>query len=160
MKIRQGKIEDIEQIVDIVIQTSNIHYENRRDIFKKKTRETIKEWMKSEIESEDKNILIVEENEEILGVLIYKIRDVQEHINLNDTKNIWIDEICVDEKHRSQGIGKFLMDEIKKIAKEIGCKRIELNCWEFNNRARKFYEENGLTTQRRIMEVEILEELL
>lgn len=160
MKIRQGKMEDVEQIVEIAMQTSNIHYENRKDIFKKKTRETIEEWMKSEIESEEKNILVVEENEKILGMLIYKIRDVQEHMNLKDTKNIWIDEICVDEKHRSQGIGKLLMEEMKKIAHKIGCNRIELNCWEFNNRARKFYEENRFTTQRRIMELEIKEELL
>lgn len=155
MIIRKGRIEDLEQIKSILEQTSNIHYENRRDIFKKKSKEEIRNWAKEEIESKEKIVLVAEDNTKIKGILIYKIKEVQDNINLKDSNNIWIDEICVDEKYRSQGIGKMLMDEIKKIAREIECQRIELNCWEFNDRARKFYEENGLKTQRRIMEIDV-----
>lgn len=160
MIIREGRIEDLEQIEFILGQISNIHYENRKDIFKKKSKEEIKNWSKEEIENEDKRVLVAEDNTIIKGILIYKIKNVQNHIELKDTKNIWVDEICVDEKYRSQGIGKLLINEIKKIAKEIGCNKIELNVWEFNERAREFYNENGFQTQRRIMEINVKEELL
>lgn len=48
-----------------------------------------------------------------------------------------------------------LIEEVKKEAKVINCNKIELNCWEFNENAMKFYEKIGLKTQRRIMEIEI-----
>ena len=155
MKVREGKIEDIEQLVAIMKQTYNIHYKNRKDIFKKKEIETMKEWIRSEMDNKEKYILVAEENKTIYGVLIYKIKKIQNNINLKDCTNIWIDEICVDEKYRSQGIGKLLINEIKRIAKKLKYNKIELNCWEFNERARKFYKENGFESQRRIMEINL-----
>ena len=68
---------------------------------------------------------------------------------------LWIEEICVDEKCRKNGIGKMLMLEAENVAEKLNCKRIELNCWEFNETALKFYEEIGMETKRRIMEKKI-----
>jgi GNAT superfamily N-acetyltransferase len=39
---------------------------------------------------------------------------------------LYITTMIVDEKHRGQGIGTALINEIEKIARERGCKRIEL----------------------------------
>lgn len=47
------------------------------------------------------------------------------------------------------------MQQVKKEAKENNFNQIELNCWEFNENAIKFYESIGLKTQRRIMEIEV-----
>lgn len=47
------------------------------------------------------------------------------------------------------------MEEVKKQAKENNYNKIELNCWEFNESAMKFYERIGLKTQRRIMGLEL-----
>ena len=38
------------------------------------------------------------------------------------------------------------------IAKKKDCKRIELNCWNFNEKAIKFYKKFGMKEQRIIME--------
>lgn len=52
------------------------------------------------------------------------------------------------------GIDKQLMRKAEEISKELGCKRIELNCWSFNKNAINFYEEFGMRPQRIIMEKE------
>ena len=88
-------------------------------------------------------------------MVICREKVTKEHINLCDKKVMWIDEICIDEKYRRKGIGKLLIQEVKKEAKENNCNKIELNCWEFNESAMRFYESIGLKTQRRIMEMEI-----
>ena len=49
------------------------------------------------------------------------------------------------------------MNEAEKIAKELDCRRMELNCWDFNENAIDFYEAIGMNTQRRIMEKRIEE---
>lgn len=48
-----------------------------------------------------------------------------------------------------------LILEAENLAKKLNCERIELNCWEFNETAIKFYEEIGMKTQRRIMEKKV-----
>ena len=63
-----------------------------------------------------------------------------------------IDELGVDERFRRQGIGRAMFDFIKTRAAERGFPRIELNMWEFNDGALKFYESLGFRTYRRYME--------
>ena len=97
----------------------------------------------------------IKENNNIVGVVIFKIKIVREHINLIDRKVIWINELVVDEKLRGKGIGTKLFNETKKYAKNNKCDAVELNCWEFNEKALRFYERCGMNTQRRIMDLKI-----
>lgn len=61
----------------------------------------------------------------------------------------------VRKSERRRGIGKSLISQTIKIAKDLSCKRVELNCWEFNEDAIQFYQKQNMKTQRRIMEIEI-----
>ena len=102
-----------------------------------------------------KIIVAVDDTLKIYGLIIYNIKEVKEHINLRDFKVLWIEELGVDESYRKNGIGKMLMKKVEEDAKILDCKRIELNCWDFNDNAISFYERFGMRTQRRIMEKEI-----
>ena len=51
------------------------------------------------------------------------------------------------------GIGTSLINEIKKIAKEIKCDNINLSVWSFNENAIKFYKHIGFNTQKINMEI-------
>ncbi|MBQ2938340.1 MAG: GNAT family N-acetyltransferase [Clostridia bacterium] len=156
MEIREARIEDVEQMIFILEQISKIHYENRPNIFKEKSKIEVEKVAIDTINDKDKKFIIVTDDTlKIYGLLICKIKDVKEHINLKDTKTLWIEEIGVDEKYRKRGIGKQLWKEAEKIAKELNCKRIELNCWNFNKDAINFYKSIGMNTQRKIMEKEI-----
>ncbi len=64
-----------------------------------------------------------------------------------------IDEFCVDESHRREGIASAMIAFIKDFAKEQGYRRLELNMWEFNRSALAFYEAAGFSTFRRYMEM-------
>lgn len=156
MKIKKAEIKDIEQMVSILEQISKLHYENRPSIFKEKSKAEIEKMAVDLINDIDKKIIITTDNKsKIYGLLVYKIKKVKEHINLKDSKILWVKELGVDEKYRKRGIGKKLLEEAEKIAKELKCKRIELNCWNFNKDAIKFYKSIGMNTQRKIMEKEI-----
>ena len=66
-----------------------------------------------------------------------------------------VHEFGVDENLRRSGVGKALIAFIKEDAKEKGFDRIELNMWEFNEGALRFYESVGFKTYRRYMEFEL-----
>ena len=154
MNIRNAQIDDVNMVSELMLQVAKIHSSARRDIFKEKNIEEIKNEVNNRMNNKE-NILIAEENNSIFGVIIYKIKEVREHINLKDRTVLWIDELVVDENIRGKGIGRSLFWEVNKIAKENNCTAVELNCWNFNRQAIKFYEKCGMNTQRLIMEVKI-----
>ena len=134
MNIRNAQLEDINKISELMLQVAKIHSNARKDIFKEKNIEEIKIEVNNRINNKE-NILIAEENNNIYGVIIYKIKEVKEHINLKDRTILWIDELIVDEKVRKMGIGKNLFSEVKRIAKEKNYDAVELNCWNFNEQS-------------------------
>lgn len=90
MNIRNAQIEDINKISKLMLQVAEIHSNARKDIFKEKSIEEIKAEVNNRIKNKE-NILVAEEDNNIYGVIIYKIKEVKEHINLKDRTTLWID---------------------------------------------------------------------
>lgn len=155
MDIRQANKNDVPQIIPLIEQVSKLHIEKRPDVFKVKTHEEIKNNLEEMIQDESNIILIAEDKQIVLGIIICKVKEINNHINLKNAKVLWINEICVKQEYRRNGIGRSLIKQAKEIAKANNCLRLELNCWELNEEAMQFYENQGLTTQRRIMEIKI-----
>ena len=86
---------------------------------------------------------------------IFKIKEIKEHINLKNAKILYVEKIGVSKKSKRKGIGKLMLEEIKKIAKSLNCNRIELSCWSFNKNAIKFYKSQNMKIQKLNMEVDI-----
>ena len=72
---------------------------------------------------------------------------------LNDAKTLHIEDVCVDENRRGENVGGELMEFVKDYAKKIGCARVDLDVWEFNEGARRFYEKHGFKVQKRRMDI-------
>ena len=155
MDIRQANKNDITQMVPLLDEVSKLHIEKRPDVFKTRAYEEIKSNLEEMIQDESNIILIAEDKQVAVGVIICKVREINNHTNLKNTKVLWINEICVKQEYRRNGIGRSLIEKAKEIAKANNCLRLELNCWELNEGAMKFYEKQGLTTQKRVMEINI-----
>ena len=156
MEIREAKLNELEEIAVLMEQVALVHYEGRPEIFKKKSKEVIKNEIIEILENDERTLLIaIDEESNIKGVLIYKIKEVKGRVDVKDFKTLWIDELVVDKKCRKNGIGKLLMKKAEEIARIEKCIRLELNCWNFNEDAIKFYEKIGMEKQRIIMEKEI-----
>ena len=68
------------------------------------------------------------------------------------SKRFTIDDLCVDEQARGQGIGKDLYEFVVQFARESGCYNLTLNVWAANPGAMRFYEKCGLVPQKIGME--------
>jgi len=82
--------------------------------------------------------------------------------SLTIKNNLWmeanlgnVDELVVDSEYRNQGIGKFLMSEIEKIAQYYECKRLELDSAFHRAEAHKFYEKLGFEKRAYLFTKEI-----
>jgi GNAT superfamily N-acetyltransferase len=54
-----------------------------------------------------------------------------------------VEYVVVDEKYRSKGIGKLMMNSVKSLAKSAGCYKIILTSDNRRERAHKFYKSLG-----------------
>ncbi len=57
--------------------------------------------------------------------------------------SIWLDDLYVDEAHRSQGVGAILMDKLAQIAKANDCTHLAWNADARNTRGLSFYHRLG-----------------
>ena len=151
--IRQAQLKDIPQILELLLQINILHKNHRPDIFNGPTTKYTEEELK-ELVNNKEFIINVYEDGIVLGYTISKIR----YYDSNTLKKrciYWIDDFCIDEKYRHQGIGKKLFEYSKKQAEEYHCDSIELNVWSFNRDAVEFYEHLGMTNRSQIMELKI-----
>lgn len=156
MKVRKAESKDKAKIIEILMQMQELHNKNRPDIFKKQNKQEVEKEVDEIIENSKKHILVTTDIEDnILGLCIFKIKEIKENSNLKDAKILYIEKIGVDIQKQRKGIGKLMMDEIKKTANDSNCDRIELNCWSFNKIATEFYKSQNMKIQRLNFEIEI-----
>ena len=58
-------------------------------------------------------------------------------------KQIFIEDLIVDENFRNRGIGKELLQNAINYADDKACDVVELTSYIDNEKAHKFYENNG-----------------
>ena len=147
LKIREANINDIDNgLLEVFIEGYRYHQKGRPDIFVNLSDEELKNDL---IQNLDRlSTIVILDDEHIVGYLSYIIK--KQH-----TWKLNVDQLVILERYRGKGLGKKLMDEAKRIAKENGCDRIELNCWLFNENALAMYEHIGFNRQRTIYELKI-----
>jgi GNAT superfamily N-acetyltransferase len=86
------------------------------------------------------SLLVAEENGEVIGTTVLAILPGFAH---KTNPFAVIEYVVVDEKKRSKGVGKALMDYCKNMAKKAGCYKIMLTSDKKRDRAHKFYRTQG-----------------
>lgn len=147
LKIKEASLDDINNgLLEVYIEGYRYHQKGRPDIFSNITDEELKNDLIQNFEK--LKTIVITDNELVVGYLSYSIKK-------HHTSKLDVNQLVILEKYREKGLGKKLMDEAKKIAKENNCDRIELNCWLFNENALAMYEHIGYNRQRIIYEMKI-----
>ena len=159
MQIREARIEDKKELIELLMQAQELHCKNRPDIFKQITKKEVESEVAEVLESQERKMIVaVNDKEKVCGLVIFRIKEVENHINLKNAKILYVGKIVVDKKCQRQGIGTLLMQEMNKIAKELKCNRMELSCWSFNKEAIEFYKAQGMKVQRLNMEIGVIKD--
>ena len=152
INIRQAKEKDIPSILNLLAQILEIHAVIRPDLFISGTRKYTEEELGEILKDQNRPVFVAEENNEVLGYT-FCILQQTEHSNMKrESKTLYIDDLCVDEKNRGKHIGRMLTDYVIAFAREMGCYDITLNVWEGNEPALSFYRQNGFSVRKTMME--------
>ena len=153
MDIRFAREDELERINELRKQVNDVHVQGKPEVFKPGFSEELQNYIYSIWQDPEQKIVVADKDGELCGFAILHHIYKPENPFMYVRDFLDIDEFCVDEHHRREGIAMALVDFIKKYAKENGYKRIELNMWEFNRDALAFYEAAGFETFRRYMEM-------
>jgi diamine N-acetyltransferase len=95
-----------------------------------------------------KEILILCENNELIGFVQFKITNQTPYgidYGKCEKKFCWIDWFYVAKKYRNQGFGKILHQNIRSLCKKKKVNEIMLDVFKINSNARKFYQKEGFS---------------
>jgi len=129
-----------------------VHHTIRPDLFKPHTTKYSEQELEAIFSDNSKPVFVFDDGE-VLGYAFCQTTEVKDNLLLEDTKSLYIDDICVDEKSRGKHVGKALYEYVLDYARSIGCHNITLNVWEGNSPAISFYRNMGMQVQKTTMEL-------
>lgn len=149
--IRKATIEDIELISQFYKKLNDYeqqfsHEFNSRWAFTKKGRA----FFENRLKGRNSSVLIAEDKEKPIGFSLAHIFRTGEIRNI--PKIGVLEYLYVEPEYRKKGIGKILLDNVKKFFQDNNVSRIKLTTLSDNKNAIKFYEENGMYNLVTILE--------
>jgi GNAT superfamily N-acetyltransferase len=88
------------------------------------------------IADQEAAVLVAEHRAELLGLCTA-------YLDMNSVRfgpRCWVEDLAVSPEHRSQGVGKTLLDAAKDWARERGATHLELDSSDVREDAHRFYE--------------------
>ena len=89
-----------------------------------------------------RNLYVAKMNSVPVGYVAVKIRDY-DWPGVVRRRVMLVDEVCVEESCRGQGIGQQMMLEIHALARAFGCTDLQLGVYPQNDAAVAFYQKCG-----------------
>ena len=151
--IRFATEGDIPRLGDLLRQVCLVHHNGRPDIFnvgRKYTDEELVELLK---DTTRPILVAVDDTDTAIGYCFCVYQQPAVGGALKPNKTLYIDDLCVDETVRGQGIGRKLYAAAVEMAREQGCYNVTLNVWSCNPTALRFYESLGMKPQKIGMEI-------
>lgn len=155
--VRFARKEDYEAINALRAPVCALHSNGYPALFKPVFAKDHQERVLKMMEDPEQDVLVAEENGQLLGFAMVEYIKREETNSIYAVHEAHIVEIGVDETSQGKGIGTALIQAVKDAAKVRGCRSVQLDVWEFNKGALRFYEKLGFVTLRRKME-QVLDE--
>ena len=155
MEIRRAEVRDIPGMIALLYQVGDVHHQIRPDIFRSGALKYDEKDLEELLKDGKKPIFVADEGGFVAGYCFCQHRDYQGSGVSTDRKELYIDDLCVDESNRGQGIAKALYAHACGYAREQGCTFLTLNVWCGNDGAMRFYEKAGLKPRNIMMEMKL-----
>ena len=155
MEIRMAQVRDIPGMIELLKQVGEVHHQIRPDLFRSGAQKYDEAALEALLRDESRPIFIAEEQGCVLGYA-FCIHKLTEHNPvLCDRRELYIDDLCVDENCRGTGVGKQLYERVLAYARELKFDAVTLNVWCGNDSAMRFYENAGLRPRNITMETKL-----
>lgn len=155
MEIRFAEAKDVTGILALLQQVGEVHHRGRPDIFRDKAQKYGASQVLAMLNNAKTPIFVAVADEKVVGYGFCQVRNYDHDPVFTDRLEIYIDDICIDQDHRGQGIGTEICKEIQRYARMRQATLLTLNVWCCNEEAMAFYQALGFTPQKIGMELKL-----
>ena len=155
MEIRLANNSDIPGLIHLLKQVGEVHHQIRPDLFRSGAQKYNEADLEELLKDTARPVFAAFADGVMLGYCFCILEEVSGNSVLCDTKSLYIDDLCVDETCRGQGVASKLYDHVCGYARSIGCRSITLNVWCGNDNAMRFYENRGMKPRKIYMEASL-----
>ena len=99
-----------------------VHHYGRPDLFKANCRKYKNDELVKIVKDDNRPIFVAEDDGVVIGYAFCVITDRKDDNVLTDIKNLYIDDLCVDENMRDKHVGTVIYDYVKKYANQMKLK--------------------------------------
>ena len=152
MLIRRAEISDIPDLLRLLVQVCNVHQDIRPDIFKRDGVKYTESDLTELLADETRPVWCAVEDGQFLGYCFCQWEEYHDSSVMMDRRELYIDDLCVDEAARGGGVATALFRYVTDTAKAEGAAFITLNVWEGNS-ALQFYEKMGMKPRKTTLDL-------
>lgn len=135
---------DLEAVNTLAKQVHDLHVQWRPDLF-----ESVEELYSEERfhnALQQRQLYVARLDNAVVGYGLVLIETI-DRPGMRKRKVMTVDEFCVHESCRGNGIGKAMMEDIHALAKAFRCSDLQLKVYPQNDEAVGFYQKCGFTIQ-------------
>jgi len=144
IEMKKCSLEDLQTLQEIGMETFNETFKDQN------SPETMKAYLEKafslkqleqEVSNQASQFFFVYMNDRIAGYLKVNVNDAQSEA-MGD-QSLEIERIYIKSSFQKHGLGKFLINEVIKMAVELNKREVWLGVWEKNDNAIAFYKRMG-----------------
>lgn len=150
--VRRAREDDIPAVLRLLTQVDMVHHRGRPDLFRGPATKYDENQLR-EMFSDEGTPVFVYDDGGVRGHAFCVVCEPRQSDVLEPVRTLYIDDICVDENCRRQGVGTALFEAARAHAKALCCHNVTLNVWAGNEGAKAFYESLGMRVQKWGMEI-------
>lgn len=154
MNIRQATPDDASIIAQLNLHVQQVHADKKPDLYKQAVlSDDLIAFYEKRLRETTEVIYLAENDGQAVGYVHAIIRERPENFFAHIRRDIVVNEISVNPEYYGTGVADELMQIVIDLAHQHGINRIVLDVWDWNGRAKRFYEKQGFSTYNYRMEL-------
>jgi len=149
--IRQATDSDVRVLAELCMEVQALHVQLRPSLFLETNVNELADFFRDRLDDPDFTAYLAIGRDQPVGYVLLNAVRRPDHLLLRKREYVEIDQICVREGHRRQGIGEQLVFKAAEVARELGVEEVQLNVWADNGPAVAAFEAFGFKKQRHVM---------
>ena len=152
IEVRALSAADYGEYRPLMAQLHSLHVTGRPDLFREAEFITSRERYEQLLADENTLLLGAFQNGALIG---FAAGELQHRSMMMNITSLSVTDLFVAQSARRRGVAAGLLRELQARAKRAGAVRCDIMVWQFNEDAIAFYEAQGFSVQRSILEKEI-----
>lgn len=151
MNVRDAIESDLESIAELLLVVHQMHVMAQPDTYRDISHAEAVDFLVTRLREPNVYLRVAEVESVVEGYCFAEIQESPSTPILQPSEFIYVNELVVHPGSHRKGIGRSLVLDIKKLARQKGITQIKLDVGQFNPEARAFFKTLGFEVLREKM---------